>query len=75
MQEMIAAFNFSNEDQRIREILLSLSPKQLADLEKEHGGKLDELAKQLDGEDLRIFQELRNTGPAKADSFSGLDPC
>jgi len=68
MSELIAAFNYSNENQRIRDVLPHLTPAQLADLEKNHGKELDELAKQLDGEDAVIFAALRkgNTGPAKA---------
>lgn len=68
MSELRAAFNFSNEDQRIRDILLALTPLQLAALKRDHGAELDELATQLDGEDRRIFDQLMAGNAAYADA-------
>nr|WP_299913681.1 hypothetical protein [Sphingomonas bacterium] len=76
MGELIAAFNYSNEDQRIRDVLLNLTPKQLEELNKQHGKELDDLATQLDGDDRKIFDELRagKTALAKAHGLlEGVD--
>ncbi|TGX55005.1 hypothetical protein E5A73_06085 [Sphingomonas gei] len=70
IQELIAAFNFSNENQRIRDILLNLTPAQLAELKKDP--RLLELAAQLDGRDREIFDALlnENSAPAKAEGLA-----
>jgi hypothetical protein len=56
MNELRASFNYSNEDSRIREIMGTLTPAQMASLP---GKELDELATQLDGEDLARFNAMR----------------
>jgi len=56
MNELRAAFNYSNEDTRIRDIMSHLTPAQMDALPAK---ELDELAKQLDGEDLARFNAMR----------------
>lgn len=57
MNELRASFNWSNEDARIRTIMGSLTPAQMAALP---ASELDQLATQLDGDDLARFNAMRN---------------
>ncbi len=73
MAELTAAFNYSNNNQRIREVMESLTPQQMIAFNEKYGSKLDELQKQLDGRELKEFMALRNVKEGGADVASALN--
>ncbi|VAW06087.1 hypothetical protein MNBD_ALPHA04-1794, partial [hydrothermal vent metagenome] len=73
MAELTAAFNYSNNNQRIKEVMESLTPQQMIEFNAKYGSKLDELQKQLDGKERKEFEALRNVEKGGADKASALN--
>lgn len=63
---LTAAFNYSNEFDRAKQILLDMTPAQLAEMRKDHGKELEAFAGELYGEQKEIFEALIAGHPEEA---------
>lgn len=63
---LTAAFNWSNEFDRAKQILLDMTPAELAQMRKDHGDELKAFAKELDGTQKEIFEALIAGHPEEA---------
>jgi hypothetical protein len=70
LQEMQAAVNYWDDEARVEQVQRSLTPQQLRELHRLPGSEeaLDDIASNLDGVDLQVFEALRfgNVGMANA---------
>lgn len=63
---LTAAFNYSNEFDRAKQILLDMTPAQLAEMNDKHGDELKAFAGELYGEQKEIFEALIAGHPEQA---------
>ena len=72
--DLIAAYNGSDQNDRAEQAILALSPAALADMKRKHGPELEAMAKELSGKNEEKFRALIDVeGEGKtADASRGL---